>query len=252
MRTLLFMAVMAFPAMSYTQSTEGKVIYEVTTQMDFKMLNSESEEIKSMIPKTNSTYKQLLFTPKESLYKNYENLEKEDNNQMNFTTSEGNQVNIKMKQPDNVVYKDLDKQMLTDKREFMGKDFIIKEPFREFQWKITGETKKILDYTAQKATLQDSVGVIEAWFTPQIPVSVGPQEYGNLPGLILQLSLNDGEQVITATKVELTTPDKKELVVPKKGRLVTRAEFDQIVKEKMKEMQEMYGGKGKKVMTIEH
>jgi len=252
MRTLVIMTVMAIPSLAFSQNEEGKVIYEEKTKMDLKLLNSENEEVKSMIPQTTSAFKQLLFTAKESLYENYENLEKEDNNQLNFTTSEGGQVKIKMQQPNNEVYKDLEKQMLTDKREFMGKDFIIKEPFREFQWKLTGETKKILDFTVQKATLEDTAGVVEAWFTPEIPVSVGPLDFGNLPGLILELRLDNGKRVITATKIDLTAPDEKELVAPKKGRLVTRSEFDLIVKEKMKEMKEMYGGKGDKTMIIEH
>lgn len=251
MRKLFIMTVAVLPSLAFSQNEEGKIIYEETTKMDFSLLNSENEEVKSMLPKATSAYKQLIFTSENSIYKNYENLEKEDSNQMNFTTSEGNQVNIKMKQPDNVVYKDLDKKMLTDKREFMGKDFIIKEPFREFKWKLTGESKKILDYTVQKATMEDTSGVIEAWFAPEIPVSTGPLEYGELPGLILQLSLENGKRVITATKVDFVEPDKKELTAPKKGRLVTRSEFDLIVQEKMKEMQEMYGGQGA-IKIIKH
>jgi len=252
MKKILILAMTTIPSLSFSQN-EGTVIYEESMQMEFNMMNSEKEEIKSMMPKSSTSFKQLLFTSSQSIYTNYENLEKEDNNQMNFTTSEGNLVKIQMKQPDNIVYRDLENGILIDKRDFMGKNFIITEPLHNFEWKLSGETKTILDYTVQKATMEDSAGIVEAWFTAQIPVSIGPLDFGNLPGLILQLSLNDGKRLITASKIDLTSVDTDKLIAPKKGKDVSREEFDKIVKEKMKEMEEMYGGKGgNKVMIIEH
>jgi len=93
-----------------------------------------------------------------------------------------------------------------------------------------------LDYPCQEAELDGAEEKTLAWFTPMIPVSAGPGEYGGLPGMILAVDINDGQNTITATSVELTSLDKDLMKKPKKGKKVTREKFDQIVKEKMEEM----------------
>lgn len=251
MKKLLLITMGAIPTFGFAQNTEGIIIYEETQQIEFKMAGPENEDIKSMMPKTSSTYRQLIFNSEASIYKNYENLEKEDANQMSFSTKEGAMVNIKMKQPDNVIHTDLAGEKVTDKQEFMGKDFIIKEPRKSYPWKLTGESKIILSFNAQKAMFEDTTGITEAWFTTEIPVSIGPGNYGGLPGLILELSVRDGKQVVSATKVNFDPVDVKELEAPKKGKKVTREEYNEIVAEKMKEMKDMYGGNGT-FKVIEH
>ena len=85
--------------------------------------------------------------------------------------------------------------------------------------------------------------VMSAWFTPEIPVSTGPSMYGGLPGLILEI--NDDRTTILCTKVILNPKEKIKIKVPKKGKVVTKSEFEQISEDKAKEMQEMYqGGRG--------
>ena len=39
----------------------------------------------------------------------------------------------------------------------------------------------------EEVVVTAEVETITAWYTPQIPVSHGPAEYGGLPGLILEL-----------------------------------------------------------------
>jgi len=75
-------------------------------------------------------------------------------------------------------------------RSFVG------QRIKNFEWKITKETKRIDSFLCYKATGVD-VGVnskrghyktpIIAWFCPEIPYSYGPLKFGNLPGLILEL-----------------------------------------------------------------
>jgi len=82
---------------------------------------------------------------------------------------------------------------------------------------------------------KDSVKTV-AWFTPSIPVSAGPGSYNNLPGLVLEVNVKDGDRIISATSVDEHTGEMARLEKPKEGKKVTREEFDQIVDEKMKEM----------------
>ncbi|PKP16630.1 MAG: GLPGLI family protein [Bacteroidetes bacterium HGW-Bacteroidetes-23] len=83
---------------------------------------------------------------------------------------------------------------------------------------------------------------ITAWYTPEIPVNQGPENYWGLPGLIMEV--NTGKTVILCSKVVLNPKDKKEIKAPTKGKAVSQKEFDEIVKKKMEEMREMGGGRG--------
>ncbi len=83
---------------------------------------------------------------------------------------------------------------------------------------------------------------ITAWYTPDIPINQGPENYWGLPGLILEVS--DGKTVILCSKLVLNTKEKKEIKAPKNGKVVTQQEYDKIVMEKTKEMREMNQGQG--------
>ena len=90
------------------------------------------------------------------------------------------------------------------------------------------------------------VETITAWYTPQIPVSHGPAEYGGLPGLILELTT--GSTVMLCTKVVMNPEKRIEISAPTKGESVTRNEFDNIVEVKVKEMRDMWrGGRSKSI-----
>ena len=79
--------------------------------------------------------------------------------------------------------------------------------------------------------------VVTAWYTPDIPINQGPENYWGLPGLILEVS--DGKTVILCSKIVINPKEKKEIKAPKKGKLVTQSEYDKIVAEKMEEWREM-------------
>lgn len=84
---------------------------------------------------------------------------------------------------------------------------------------------------------------VTAWYTPDIPVNQGPENYWGLPGLILEV--NDGKTIVLCSKIVMNTKDKKEIKPQTKGKEVTQAEYDKIVTEKMAEMREMnQGGRG--------
>jgi GLPGLI family protein len=107
------------------------------------------------------------------------------------------------------------------------------------------EVKK--DSTSSKTNLMDQWEmpkeiVITAWYSPEIPVNQGPENYWGLPGLILEV--NDGKTSILCSKIVMNTKEKVEIKAPSKGKEVTQKEYDEIVKNKMEEMREMYGGRG--------
>ena len=108
-----------------------------------------------------------------------------------------------------------------------------------------GESDKKVE-KLDEVIVNAEVETITAWYTPQIPVSHGPAEYGGLPGLILELTT--GSTVMLCTKVVMNPEKRIEISAPTKGESVTRNEFDNIVEVKVKEMRDMWrGGRSKSI-----
>ena len=108
-----------------------------------------------------------------------------------------------------------------------------------------GESDKKVE-KLDEVVVNAEVETISAWYTPQIPVSHGPAEYGGLPGLILELTT--GSTVMLCTKVVMNPEKRIEISAPTKGESVTRNEFDNIVEVKVKEMRDMWrGGRSKSI-----
>ena len=84
--------------------------------------------------------------------------------------------------------------------------------------------------------------IVTAWYTPMIPVKNGPGEYAGLPGLILEL--NFYRTTILCSKIVLNPNEPEEIKAPKKGKEVTREEYNEIVKVKMEEMRENFRNGG--------
>jgi GLPGLI family protein len=82
---------------------------------------------------------------------------------------------------------------------------------------------------------------VVAWYTMQVPISSGPGEFAGLPGLILEL--NTGKTTILCASITLNSEQKKQIKRPAKGKIVTKKEYNTIVKKKMTEMREIYGGR---------
>lgn len=116
--------------------------------------------------------------------------------------------------------------------ETLGKVYHMNEDTPKTRWKILNEIKEIAGYLCMKAETknEEKDQTIHAWFTSDIPFSGGPEGYGGLPGMILEIDINDQDAVITATKVDL---EVSELSIPYpkkiKGKKIPKAEFNAIV-----------------------
>ncbi|MBK6997486.1 MAG: GLPGLI family protein [Lewinellaceae bacterium] len=71
---------------------------------------------------------------------------------------------------------------------------------------------------------------ITVWFALDIPVSAGPERLCGLPGLILEVDINDGALNLVADKLDLQKLTT-EMDVPKKlkGKKVTEAEYLDVI-----------------------
>ena len=128
-----------------------------------------------------------------------------------------------------VLIRDYKAKKIKDLREELGKKFLLEEDLPKTKWKILNEIKEIEGYLCMKAETRNELKdqTIHAWFSDAIPFSGGPEGYGGLPGVILELNINDGDAVITATKVDLESAMDK-LPIPKKmkGKKTNREELN--------------------------
>ncbi|MDX5448745.1 MAG: GLPGLI family protein [Bacteroidota bacterium] len=136
------------------------------------------------------------------------------------------------------------KKEVEDQREIFNKIFIVNGQYLDRKWKITGKQGVVLGYPCIEATLTMDTITILAWFTPRIPIGIGPREWRGLPGMILHMELDNGRHVITATKIEVDSPPSEaDLQIPekKKGEEIAWSEFEALRKEKEAEAREMFG-----------
>lgn len=242
MKRLFIILLTLLPLIAFGQKTEGIITYLEKVNLHMS-LSEEDEQIKAMLPEFRKSKKLLLFNQSASIYKNPEtdpNAEPES-----FEHEEGNmQIQIKIDQPDEQLYKDLKSGNKIDQRDFLGKKFLIMDKLSSYAWKLTGKQKKVLDYNCQQAMFEDSANKTIVWFTTDIPVSTGPSNLGQLPGMILEVDINDGERTVVAQKVELKPVKKNAIEKPAKGKKVTQAEFEAAMEAQAKEMQLEMGGSG--------
>jgi GLPGLI family protein len=244
------------------QEFQGVATYKTKRQIDIKLDSTQVEsamqkQIKEMLKKQFEKTFILTFNKEESIYKEEESL--------GAPSPSGMEVMMVSTGGGDVMYKNTKNKTYTNQNEFFGKVFLVKDELKPFKWELGSETKNIGAYTCFKATITEEVEVFEssmtingekkdkeakpetkmktrtttAWYTPQISVSNGPEQYFGLPGLILEI--NDGQQTIICSKIVLNPEEKIEIIEPSKGKEVTQKEFEEISMKKLEEMQERQG-----------
>lgn len=114
----------------------------------------------------------------------------------------------------NVYYINYKKGYYKRKLHLNGQKFDIYDSIPKLNWTILDDTEKLKGYTIQKAITNYHGIKIIAWFTEDIPVSVGPRIFSGLPGLIMKLKMNmanyEVEKIEYLQKVPNIKPPKPE------------------------------------------
>lgn len=244
-RIILTICVLCFGLSLLAQEAakEGEVVYEETIKLNIRF-EGMTEQMRERMPKERKSKQILYFNEEASSYQVTK--EKAEGNvpgqgrrggmMMMMMMMGGNNANDK-------VYLNFKDNLKIEQKEFMSRTFLIKGELSKDNWKLTSNQKMILDYPCQEATQITEKDTISAWFTPVIPVPAGPSNFVNLPGLVLEVNINNGKRIIIAQNVTLKAVDKKLIAKPKKGKKVTKEEFRKIVEEKAKEMGAGEGGR---------
>jgi GLPGLI family protein len=214
--------------------TSGKITFEEKVKLDIK-IEGEGAQMAAMLPKERKTEKILTFTEEATLFEDGNNNAEDE---MAPQHSEGGAVRIRMiVSGDNKTYTDLKNKKVIEQRDFMNRIFLVEKELPETSWKVTGNQKVILNYPCMEAVKLDTAGnKTVAWFAPSIKNSGGPAGLGNLPGMILEVDMNNGTRTLTATSIEPLVANGMKIGKPKDGKKVSEDEYKVIVAEKMKEM----------------
>ncbi|NRB46302.1 MAG: GLPGLI family protein [Saprospiraceae bacterium] len=218
--------------------TGGVITYEQI--IDYQLVGAYDDPLWDNyiadLPKKGKSVHQLSFTLHQALYEEDRSSKKVASEHLKTAIMKANYYKApkpKVKQS----FVDLNKKEQLEQVEFMTRSFLIKKGYAPKAWKLTTRKKKVLDYICMGAELEVGNETITAWFTPQIPIAIGPGTYHGLPGVILGLEKND-EVFLLATKVELEKPQEDLTSRLNKGRRLSQTEFDQIVEEKTREFKE--------------
>ena len=217
--------------LSFAQVKEGKILYERKVNMH-KRLTGEQESMRNMVPEFSTFKMQLLFNEKESIFKQLAE-EQDIRDQAGGPTEERL---IIRNGGDNETYKNYGSGKSIELRELGPKKYIIEDSVRVFSWKLDeSESRTIQGYTCKKATTKDLRGSeVIAWYTEQIACPSGPESFGGLPGMILELNINDGE--IVFSPIEITnSADQKMVKAPSNGKKITRKEFQKMMEQEFGE-----------------
>lgn len=126
----------------------------------------------------------------------------------------------------NIVYTDLSTNSQISQKKVFEETFLVKDSTRKIRWKITDETREIAGYNCRRANaiVCDSIYVV-AFYTTEIPVSGGPENFSGLPGMILGVALPHENITWFATKVTDTTLPPNTVTPPKKGKAADNASY---------------------------
>jgi GLPGLI family protein len=224
---ILFLVCSSF-SISFAQ--EGVVVYTTKINMH-KRIPAEQEDLKKMIPEFSSSQNELVFNEIQSLFKPVpvdENPFEQNSGGMRMA------FRIALQ---NETFIDQDTEGITHLRDFMGKKYIVKSEMKRIPWKLGKDSKTIQGYLCKNASYTDeNQREIEAWYAEELRVSIGPESYYGLPGLIMEVIINKDEMIISTDKIDLRSLKKNDLKEPKGGVEISDEDYKAMVKEQMEKM----------------
>lgn len=233
---LPFLLLLLVSQIGYTQVNEGIIKYKHTIYFETENMPPAAA---ANMPKSVESFKKLTFTETISKYE-------KDPDVLETVTDDSENRSRMMRmfrdRSEKIFYKNLDEEIVLEQQGLFGKEFLISDTIHTFSWKLSaGEQKDILGYTCMKAIYKDSTENLIVYFTPQISVPFGPEKYGELPGMILEIQSAKNHYIATSIDTnKLETPITK----PSKGEAIERKKFNKLRDEKIKEQREMWGNRG--------
>lgn len=209
------------------QAPEGIVTYERTqfwTKILPKLTFLSKEEMDRELRTWGSndegwkTKYQLVFTEKESKF---------------TEVAQVSEYGYNRRPSEYMIHRDFEKERRTELEDVSTRPYLIEDSLKAPAWKVMNKIKEVNGQLCMMAVTQDTIRgqKIVAWFANNIPVPAGPERYFGLPGLIMELDIDDGAVLITATKVDMK-PVGEQVKLDKKlkGKKITGVQYDKMIK----------------------
>jgi GLPGLI family protein len=261
MKKIINLTILLFGFITFAQNFSGIASYELkvnpeklkSTISNIPNLDAQSkrmyeEKLRKSLEKSFS----LTFNKTNSIYKEEQKLDLSSNN----NNDDGSWSPYGM---DVAFYKNLKDKVFITEKDLMSKLFYVKDSLEDINWVFHNETKKIGNYTCQKASAKiiienedyrqedndnstnffdnkekEEEKIIIAWYTIDIPINQGPSLYWGLPGLILEIEDN-GDRLI-CSKIVINPKKKPKIKMPKDKELISSKEYNILVEKKLKEL----------------
>ncbi len=238
----------------HAQQKEGRIIYERTMTTQISIAGNPELERQLSKPRVNRL---------EVNFKNDQmtSLQLPDDNQDADIGSGGLSIRTVGLGSNDIVFCDFKRGLRIEQKEMFEKTYLVTDSIKMANWKLSDETIDILGHPCRKATTEriikrtsmrmengkmESKEVIDtslaiAWYATDIPVPGGPEMQGQLPGMILQLEMNNGKIIYRAVEInaKATASTLKE---PTKGKKMTATAFAEERKKMTDEMRKNSGG----------
>jgi len=225
-KIFFLIAILKFVDCNYAQNS-GVINYNITYNWIKQMANSKyvsknsSERMAYVWGESEWTVKAILkFNSKQTLFE--------------YLPDDANERHWSSREKEYHIYRDLENNSMLNVLEIMDKEYAIEDSIHCLNWKIRNGMKEIANHICMSAYYYDSLREkeIEAWFALDMPITIGPEDYCGLPGVILELNMNNGSVVYTATSI---IPSAEELpiekpTIKKRRKIITFEEYQTIEK----------------------
>ncbi|NGP75839.1 GLPGLI family protein [Balneolaceae bacterium YR4-1] len=127
-----------------------------------------------------------------------------------------------------VYYNQLDKSIISQTSIFENwKTYpcVVIENSGTINWNIINEFKQIGKFNVKKATTSFRGRNYEVWFTPDIPISIGPWKFHGLPGLILEVKDEEMGVQFLFSSIEIPYDVKEKILPPNEGKHIQIEEY---------------------------
>jgi GLPGLI family protein len=213
LKGLALLLLVLFSTMSFAQKIEGSVRYLMVHDWAKKMQAVDYLSKQAIDKMTYMIGDRGIYKTYSILYLNNAQTKYDDSEE----SAEKDDAGYSWRRDTYSITRNYEKKTMKDVIDLLGKAYIIEDTLHAPKWKILNEMKEIAGHICMNAALNDTLKKqkIIGWFALDIPNGGGPERFYGLPGLILEVNINDGALVITADKIEqkkLTT----ELDLPKK------------------------------------
>ena len=213
-----FLLIIIIPYISYSQ-INGKVNYvTILESEDFTELESH-----------------LYINGFESLFlvnMKSEKLSKSDQEKINITDDSEIEFSIDFTQKNLVKYEvymnQSDLTVISQNSIFQNwqsKPCVVTEKLGSIDWEIIREYKQIGNFKVQKATTSFRGRNYVAWFTPDIPISIGPWKFHGLPGLIMEVKDEELGVQFLFSSIQIPYETEEKIKPPSNGEQIPIHEF---------------------------